>query len=256
MLTFNRTRWFRFHIASAGIVLLVAPICAPAHSGAYQMDQADIYMIQFHPAPVRPHIPTTPTTPHIPSTPRLDPPLRIDPSPRLDPQLEPPTRLNPSPPPPPSLSPSVRIPPGCLVTSTTASLGSDCDARYITYSNLYKELYSCNTGKCYSMKFLELNRMPVIVVLPESYEQQEEALQQLRAEMVYGVKKMGAYLKTQASNGVSDLPSIDKLGSLVDSAVSEIRNIGQPVGETREERRRRLGLGPAVTSLAKKVRDF
>lgn len=93
----------------------------------------------------------------------------------------------------------------------------------------------------------------MIVIYPEAYEERQQARAELRAEMVQGVRTMGAYLKGRASDGIPGLPSIGGIHSLVQQAIDEIDSINQPVGESRDERRRRLGLGPALSNLANTV---
>lgn len=93
----------------------------------------------------------------------------------------------------------------------------------------------------------------MIIIYPEPHAERQQARAELRAEMVYGVKAMGTYLNNLANDGISGLPSIDGITQLVQQAIDEIDSIDQPVGESLNERRRRLGLEPALSTLANKV---
>lgn len=95
----------------------------------------------------------------------------------------------------------------------------------------------------------------MVVIYPAAIEERQLARAELRTEMAQGVQAMGTYLTDRARDGGSDLPSIEGTHKLVQQAIDDIDNIDQPIGETRDERRRRLGLGYSLSSLAKTMRD-
>ena len=95
----------------------------------------------------------------------------------------------------------------------------------------------------------------MIVVYPQAPAARAEAQAVLREKMVAGAIAMGQHLKDRVNSGAAGLPSVSQINSLVDRAIAEVDNIDQPVGESTDQRLRRLGLGPAVGSLARQVRD-
>lgn len=197
------------------------------------------------PVPLPPPIviPQTPG-PLIPTPQPLPPPAPLPPIELPQPRRD----VLPSPPPPP-LSPTVRVPPACHVTTLSSSSPSDCSTRSITYGDIYNDLSSCISGPCFANKFLSMDQ--VVVIYPSDFSDRQAAVETLRAELAEGINQMGDYLKKRARSGASGLPSIEAITNLVDQAIDEIKTINQPVGESREQRRKRLGLGPATTSLAK-----
>jgi hypothetical protein len=140
-----------------------------------------------------------------------------------------------------------------MVYSTGGIPSGNCTYRYIDYSTLYQDFYSCSSASCYARKFLELDRAPIVVVYPSAPAALAQAQAQLHAEMTSGIRTMGAALGQRASNGAAGLPSISQINSLVKSAIDAIDAIDQPVNESRDERLRRLGLTPAIRSLATKA---
>lgn len=224
---------------------------ALAGSTAWQPENMDTNQSQVLLTQIRPVPPYTP-----PYTPPYAPPYRYAP---YTPPHNAPPYIQPRTPsttitPPPVVTPHLlQIPPTCQVTTAGGSPTGDCDKRYINSRDLSRDFYSCNDGRCYAWKFLQLKRQSMIIIYPEPHAERQQARAELRAEMVYGVKAMGTYLNNLANDGISGLPSIDGITQLVQQAIDEIDSIDQPVGESLNERRRRLGLEPALSTLANKV---
>ena len=162
--------------------------------------------------------------------------------------------LAPPPPPPSGPTPVVRALPPCNVTLVSASLSGTC-TRYITSAALYRDIYSCRSGSCYAQKFREMSQAPMVVVYPEAAVARAEARTQLHAELVAGIRAMGATAKAGIASGQTKLPSVSRVDSLVQSAISEVDNIDQPIDESPAQRQRRLGLGPSIRTLADSLRN-
>lgn len=255
--TFNQGRFIHTYVALGlsvaftGIALAGSAVGQPT-----DVDRAPspLLLAQIRPAPlpVPPPLPLPlplptplPTPTPLPSPTPLPPPTPL-PTPPISPVPHPP---------PPVLSPPARALLPCQVTTADGAPTGNCDTRLITSQDLYRDFHSCHTGKCYATKFLQLERLPMVVIYPAAIEERQLARAELRAEMAQGVQAMGTYLTDRAKDGGSDLPSIEGIHRLVQQAIDDIDNIDQPIGETRDERRRRLGLGSSLSSLAKTVRN-
>lgn len=232
-------------VAFTGIALAGSTV---GQSTDADRDPSPLLLTQIRPAPL-------PIPPPLPLPLPLPTPLPTPtPLPSPTPLLTPP--ISPVPhPPPPVLSPPTRALLHCQVTTADGAPTDPCTERSITSQDLYRDFHSCNTGKCYATKFLQLERLPMVVIYPAAIEERQLARAELRTEMAQGVQAMGTYLTDRARDGGSDLPSIEGTHKLVQQAIDDIDNIDQPIGETRDERRRRLGLGSSLSSLAKTVRD-
>jgi hypothetical protein len=68
----------------------------------------------------------------------------------------------------------------------------------------------------------------MVVVYPEAIPERAAAQAQLHAEMVEGVKAMGAQLRDRVNSGGSDdadLPSLSEIDSLMEKAIAEVNSI-------------------------------
>jgi hypothetical protein len=196
-----------------------------------------------------------PITPVIP--PIQVPPVIVQPNPHITPIQPPIIQPGPPiivvPPPTPNMTPAIRVLPPCQVTTAGGVPSADCNSRFINHDDLYRDIYSCRTGSCYAQKFRAIDRAPMIVVYPQAPAARAQAQAVLRAEMVAGVKAMSATLRDRVNDGVAGLPSLSEIDSLTNRAIEDIERIDQPINETQDERLRRLGLGPAVKTLARDV---
>ena len=156
--------------------------------------------------------------------------------------------------PAPVATPPVRALPPCQVTTAGGLTSGDCPARYINFRLSYDDIAGCNTGRCFARQFLDIDKAPMIVVYPQAPLRVQKR-RQCCGKMVAGAIAMGQHLKDRVNSGAAGLPSVSQINSLVDRAIAEVDNIDQPVGESTDQRLRRLGLGPAVGSLARQVRD-
>lgn len=176
--------------------------------------------------------------------------------------LPPPTTFNPAPvttyppvggsPPPPIAQPRRLVPPACVVASTDSWAASGCSARYIGYTDLKNRLRACgdHDARCFASRILELARQPIVVVYP----QPAAALSNfIEKELSYAVAIMGNHLRDRVYNGVSNLPSISAINSMVDRAKQAANAINLPLDETPEQQLRRLGLTPDMVNLATSV---
>lgn len=160
-------------------------------------------------------------------------------------------------PPPPTTVPGVQIPvmPSCQVTTVGGWPSGDCRWRYISFDALYRDIYSCQTGRCYATKFLQIDQAPIVVVYPQAPVERAQARAAFHEDMAYGVKAMGTYLKGRVNEGAAGLPSISDITNLTNRASEEIDSIDQPISESPDQQRRRLGLGSAMRTLARYARD-
>ncbi len=198
---------------------------------------AQIKVIKPSPSPV-----VTPTP-----TPTLTP------SPTLTPTLTPTPKMPTPPPVHDGKDTMVRLP--CQVTAVKDLPSDNCRSRYIFYKDLYRDVHTCKTARCFALKFLEIDRAPTVVIYTGAHAERARAHAALREDMVYGVEKMGAYLKERAGAGAAGLPNMSEIKSLVNQATREVDSIDQPIDETPEQQRARLGLGSAMRLLAKYTRD-
>lgn len=133
------------------------------------------------------------------------------------------------------------IPQDCVVASAIYLPSKGCDYRYILSSNLYGDLHRCRTGTglCYAHKILGFDKL--IVILPDDSDRLDPKFQ---AELVDGIKEMGKYLRKRSAADITHL---------VEKAIKDIDGIDQPVGESTEQRLRRLGLSQSIRTLAENV---
>lgn len=228
-------------------------------------------LAQFKAAPAP--VPIAPTIPApmvgIPSGPDLrvpDIPKAPEVTRPLPPVLErPPAVITPSPPsyptpivtvpgpggPPPGGGPPIYspppMPPVCVIQSTS-DYASGCSTAYIHFQTLYDELHSCSTGPCYARVLSGLERLPVVVIYPAAQAVQAQAA--LAAEVRAGVEAMGETLRGRLA---ADDPGLRtdaaRIDQVVADALAEADAIQQPIDETDEQRRQRLGLKRATRAL-------
>ena len=203
--------------------------------------------------PIGPSLPPGPSlTPGPSLSPSLPEPALtpLTPSPSLSP---PPPSISGSPPPPPVAQPRTRVPPYCVVSSADNWAPSGCSSRYISFNDLWRGLRACgdNDARCFASKLLAMAKEPVVVV----YSRAEAAVQSdyLHREVAYAIAVMGDHLKTRVYNGAGNLPSISGIDDLVNRAKQQVNSIDVPLNETQDEQLKRLGLTPAMISLATNV---
>jgi len=156
----------------------------------------------------------------------------------------------PVPNPPPTPVTPLKDRPRCQVSDAFETAGDDCPSRIIDFADVDRAL-ECATAKCFAQGLIALNQQPTEVVFPQG--QAAQAQQAMRARVEAAVKVMGEALKEQATIAQDSLPELDALKDEIQSALEEARNIDQPVGETDDERRQRLGLGPNILKMARDV---
>jgi hypothetical protein len=127
-----------------------------------------------------------------------------------------------------------------------------CTLRFIAFDALYRDIYSCSTGPCYARKFLAIDRAPIVVVFPQFESLRAQAV--LHDEMVTGVEVMGATLRNSMSRGAAGLPSFSELETLTDRAITDVGFLDPLGGQSDDERRCRLGVGPNTKALAQYFR--
>lgn len=175
------------------------------------------------------------------------------PTPTPTPTFAPPQMVAPSPPPVTEDRTAPVVP--CVVTGVGDLPPGNCQRRYIRYSDLYRDFYACNDARCYARKLLSVDQVPTVVIYPEVHSARVQAQDDFRSDVMQGVEQMGAYLEQRAYAGEAGLPSISSLRSLVSDAKREIANIDQPIDESPDQWRRRLGIGNAMRLLARYTRD-
>lgn len=143
----------------------------------------------------------------------------------------------------------------CPVTSAREYTGDMCTNRLIRATTVLYELKTCYDAACYAARIVEISAAPDIVLTYPAEPQERIALQHaIRAELAYAVQYMGRHLRERALQGAPGLPDLGAIDNLIAEAKAEVNAIDQPIDETRDQRRQRLGLGRAKRRMAELVR--
>lgn len=143
----------------------------------------------------------------------------------------------------------------CPVTSLDDATSSSCKARLIDASAVFALLHPCTDAVCYAQSIAKLTRAPdLIIVYPAEPAERAQVQQAIRREIAYAAVYMGEALTRRAREGDSTLPSVDEIEELAASARREVDAIDQPIDETPDQIRQRLGLGPAKRRMAAMLR--
>lgn len=182
----------------------------------------------------------------VPTIPKV-PPVYIPPPPPPTPRppvTKPPVVIRVPPPAPPVTPGRIAMPIApCRVTSADSLGSTDCERRYITSAALRRDLAACRgDGPCYARKLLRIDRSPtpVVVQYPQAPAALAVARAEVRAELVAAARAMAVTVERRIAGGEPNLPSVQGLNRLVESAISAVDRIEVPLESGVEDSMRRL----------------
>ena len=135
-------------------------------------------------------------------------------------------------------------------------MSNACSQVIISYSDFSRELRAVRHDARRFATFVQaldrgLDRTPFALELPVVAA--AEARADLQRDLRTGARSMRDYLADRKRGGAPDLPSLSDIDRVLSDALREVDRIAQPVGETPQERRRRLGIGGAMAAMSNDV---